>query len=147
VAKEFGTQFQGEVPPHFGDTRISLKRSVGYVERTVHAKNQLGPFSRFDTIPAYVTDRRADTERRQRRPIIYYIQRYGVVRVEINEHTYVLESYVVVVVEVVDADDVVPSSGERGGHVKTNEPRRASHQHVPRPTATSVSPKTGRRRR
>ena len=43
----------------FGDTRISLKLVVSQAERSICAKNELDPFSRFDTIPA--CDRQTDT--------------------------------------------------------------------------------------
>jgi len=37
---------------NFGDTEISLQHSVGQMEESLRAKNQLDSSSRFDTIPA-----------------------------------------------------------------------------------------------
>jgi len=37
----------------FGDNQISLQHSVGQVERSLHAKTQLFPYSHFDTLPAF----------------------------------------------------------------------------------------------
>jgi len=48
--------------PVFGDTRISLKYSVAQAEENLCAKNELDPFSRFDTIAAY--DGHTQTHRR-----------------------------------------------------------------------------------
>ena len=44
----------------FGDNRISFWHSVGRVQGSSHAKNQLDSFSRFDRTPT--CDRRIDTD-------------------------------------------------------------------------------------
>ena len=41
LTSEFRTKLQREVPLFFADTGISLKHSVGPVERSLHAKNRV----------------------------------------------------------------------------------------------------------
>ena len=44
--QHFGQSPRGKYP-YFGVNQISLKHSVGQVEGSLHAKNQLNPFSHF----------------------------------------------------------------------------------------------------
>jgi len=67
VAKFLSPEFTKKVPDGsrptliFVDTCISLKHSVGLVERSPLAKNQINPFIPFDST-RLVTDRQTDTD-------------------------------------------------------------------------------------
>ena len=51
----------GESTLIFVDTQISLKHSIGLVEKKLRAKNLINPFMAFDTTPTY--DRQTQTDR------------------------------------------------------------------------------------
>ena len=55
----------------FGDTQISLQHSVGYVEESLHAKNQLDSSSPFHATPAYDGQTDGQTDRQTRDDSIY----------------------------------------------------------------------------
>ena len=54
----------GENWSYSGDSRLPLQQNVGQVKGSVHAKTELGPFSRLDTTPA--CDRQTDRQTQSR---------------------------------------------------------------------------------
>ena len=59
---QFRKKFHVEVPLFFVDICITLKHSVGLVERSLHAKNQINPSIPFDRTPT--CDRQTQTQGR-----------------------------------------------------------------------------------
>ena len=69
LSPEFTKKSQRAKYPCFVDTLISLKHSVGLVEKSLHAENQINPFIPFVRTPTDTdgqtdrqTDRQTDTD-------------------------------------------------------------------------------------